>query len=302
MLAAMTGRFAPMPGASVSGRIYPADALASWSPALYLLGLTDWMARPVIISVRRTVDATTHPALGRLSDIFDVLCAAALSRLQRSLPCTPVLRQRSRRAGVGRPVALVADAEPAACGISTARLPMQILYLFLLMIPMTAVAAPITMAETVLYTFYGVGRASVGLTAQADQVLGGLIMWIRTGVYIMLVFGGIYFRWAQREDSGISSNQSQAHTNPRAAWGDRRFVIRDRATLTKSSFEHPLKCRRAENNRVVQSAPLLYLARIQSLICFARAGAACAGRVHQGGAGGATQREYADGRMCYSGQ
>jgi len=31
--------------------------------------------------------------------------------------------------------------------------PMQILYLFLLMIPMTAVAAPITMAQSVLYTF-----------------------------------------------------------------------------------------------------------------------------------------------------
>src|SRR5258708_368108 len=63
--------------------------------------------------------------------------------------------------------------------------PMQILYLFLLMIPMTAVAAPITMAETVLYMYYGMGVHPFGLTPLADQVLGGLIMWIGQGVYIM---------------------------------------------------------------------------------------------------------------------
>jgi hypothetical protein len=34
-------------------------------------------------------------------------------------------------------------------------------------------------------------------------VLGGLIMWIGQGVYIMFVFSGIFFRWAQREDSEI---------------------------------------------------------------------------------------------------
>jgi putative membrane protein len=78
---------------------------------------------------------------------------------------------------------------------------MQILYLFLLMIPMTAVAAPITMAETVLYMYYGMGQHPFGLTPIADQVLGGLIMWIGQGVYIMFVFSGIFFRWAQREDT-----------------------------------------------------------------------------------------------------
>jgi putative membrane protein len=71
------------------------------------------------------------------------------------------------------------------------------------MIPMTAVAAPITMAGTVLYTFYSMGVHPFGLSALDDQVLGGLIMWIGQGVYIMFVFSGIFFRWAQREDSEI---------------------------------------------------------------------------------------------------
>jgi putative membrane protein len=78
--------------------------------------------------------------------------------------------------------------------------PMQIMYLFLLMIPMTAVAAPITMAQSVLYTFYFEGPHPFGFTPMADQVLGGLIMWVGQGVYLMFVFSAIFFRWAQHED------------------------------------------------------------------------------------------------------
>jgi putative membrane protein len=81
--------------------------------------------------------------------------------------------------------------------------PLQIMYLFLLMIPMTAVAAPITMAESVLYTFYAVSPHPFGLTPRADQVLGGLIMWVGQGVYLMFVFSAIFFRWARRDDTEI---------------------------------------------------------------------------------------------------
>ena len=81
--------------------------------------------------------------------------------------------------------------------------PMQILYLFLLMIPMTAVAAPITMAQSVLYTYYFEDPHPFGFTPMADQVLGGLIMWVGQGVYLMFVFTAIFFRWAARDDSEI---------------------------------------------------------------------------------------------------
>ncbi len=83
--------------------------------------------------------------------------------------------------------------------------PSQIMYLFLLMIPMTAVAAPITMAETVLYMFYRVEPHPFGLTAHADQVLGGLIMWVGQGVYLMCIFTAIFFRWSRRDDREIPS-------------------------------------------------------------------------------------------------
>jgi putative membrane protein len=78
--------------------------------------------------------------------------------------------------------------------------PMQIMYLFLLMIPMTAVAAPITLAGSVLYVFYMGGTHPLGLTPMADQVLGGLIMWVGQGVYIMFVFTAIFYRWSRWDD------------------------------------------------------------------------------------------------------
>ncbi len=78
--------------------------------------------------------------------------------------------------------------------------PMQVMYLFLLMIPMTAVAAPITLASTILYTFYIGGMHPLGMTPMADQVLGGLIMWVGQGIYVMFVFTAIFYRWSQTDD------------------------------------------------------------------------------------------------------
>ena len=36
-----------------------------------------------------------------------------------------------------------------------------------------------------------------------DQVLGGLIMWIGQGTYLMFVFTFIFYQWQQREDRDI---------------------------------------------------------------------------------------------------
>jgi putative membrane protein len=78
--------------------------------------------------------------------------------------------------------------------------PAQILYLFILMIPMTAVAAPITLATSVIYPWYTEGAHGWGLKPIDDQVLGGLIMWIGQGTYLMIIFTFIFYRWQQRDD------------------------------------------------------------------------------------------------------
>jgi len=44
------------------------------------------------------------------------------------------------------------------------------------------------------------GTHPLGLTPMADQVLGGIIMWVGQGIYIMMAFSAIFFRWARWDD------------------------------------------------------------------------------------------------------
>jgi putative membrane protein len=191
-------------GFSFSAYIFQQMLLIFVVPPLFLLGLPDWMARPVMSNrfVEPWMRRLTRPLVAFLtfSLFFALLHLPAL--------CDRVCHAQSFYGGIR--VALVTVGLllwwPMLSPLPEyPRLtyPMQILYLFLLMIPMTAVAAPITMAETVLYMYYAMGVHPFGLTPLADQVLGGLIMWIGQGVYIMFVFSGIFFRWAQREDSEV---------------------------------------------------------------------------------------------------
>ena len=64
---------------------------------------------------------------------------------------------------------------------------------------MTIVAAMITGAEQTLYPFYASAPRLFGLTALADQRLGGLIMWVPAGLIPVLVFTVVFFRWVATE-------------------------------------------------------------------------------------------------------
>jgi cytochrome c oxidase assembly factor CtaG len=33
-----------------------------------------------------------------------------------------------------------------------------------------------------------------------DQILGGLLMWVGQGTYLMCVFTAIFYQWSRRED------------------------------------------------------------------------------------------------------
>jgi putative membrane protein len=75
----------------------------------------------------------------------------------------------------------------------------QVLYLFLMLVPMAAVSAPITLASSVIYPWYLEGPHPWGIAPLTDQEVGGLLMWVGGGVYFMGVFSAIFFRWARRE-------------------------------------------------------------------------------------------------------
>jgi putative membrane protein len=75
----------------------------------------------------------------------------------------------------------------------------QLLYLFVFGMPMTVVAAMITGAEHVLYPFYEAAPRVFDLTPLADQRLGGVIMWVPSGLIPLVAFTVVFFRWAAAE-------------------------------------------------------------------------------------------------------
>src|SRR6266699_1778466 len=80
----------------------------------------------------------------------------------------------------------------------------QMLYLFLLGIPMSVTGALITLSDSVLYPFYATAPRVGGLSPLDDQQIGGLLMWVLGGLMLWIVMTVIWFRysaWDQRGDA-----------------------------------------------------------------------------------------------------
>jgi putative membrane protein len=74
--------------------------------------------------------------------------------------------------------------------------PLQMLYLFVVGMPMVVVSIFITMADGVLYPYYAAApRVWEWLTPRGDQHLGGLIMWIPGGLVFLVAVSVVFFRW-----------------------------------------------------------------------------------------------------------
>jgi len=81
--------------------------------------------------------------------------------------------------------------------------PGQMLFLFLMSIPMASVAVYIAYADGILYPLYASAPRVWGISPMNDQMIGGLIMWIPGGLFFYTVISGVFLRWNQRgaEDS-----------------------------------------------------------------------------------------------------
>jgi putative membrane protein len=85
--------------------------------------------------------------------------------------------------------------------------PAQMLYLFLLTIPMSIVAVCIAYARSLLYPAYAAAPRIWGITPMQDQMIGALIMWIPGGLFFFVIISVVFFRWQQEggEDSTASA-------------------------------------------------------------------------------------------------
>ncbi|MBL0938722.1 MAG: cytochrome c oxidase assembly protein [Gemmatimonadaceae bacterium] len=85
--------------------------------------------------------------------------------------------------------------------------PAQMLYCFLMVIPMSIISIYIAMADTLLYPAYAAAPRIMGITPMQDQQYGGLIMWIPGGVFFYAVMTVVFFKWSARGEDTEASAQ-----------------------------------------------------------------------------------------------
>jgi putative membrane protein len=175
--------------------------LALVMPPLLLLGMPAWMLRPLLRqrTVMRLARFVTHPLVAFV--LYNGFLAA--------IHTPPIFEQMVREQGIHIATHLLLMSAGTIMWwpllsplpeLPRLSYPAQTLYLFLLLIPMTAISAPITLASDILYPWYREGPNPWGLSPLADQMLGGLLMWVGAGLYFMVIFSVLFFHWAQRED------------------------------------------------------------------------------------------------------
>ena len=88
--------------------------------------------------------------------------------------------------------------------------PGQMLYLFLLTIPMSLVAVCIAYSGQLLYPAYAAAPRLWGITPLQDQMLGALIMWVPGGLFFFAIISVVFFKWqsAGGEDSAASAQMA----------------------------------------------------------------------------------------------
>ena len=95
--------------------------------------------------------------------------------------------------------------------------PGQMLYCFLMTLPMSVVAIYIAMADSVLYPLYASSPRLWGISPKMDQLIGGLIMWIPGGLFFYGVMTVVFFRWQRQGAGGDGADEAQGSRGALAA-------------------------------------------------------------------------------------
>jgi putative membrane protein len=85
--------------------------------------------------------------------------------------------------------------------------PAQMLYLFLLTIPMSLVAVSIVYSGEVLYPAYAAAPRIWGITPLQDQMIGALVMWIPGGLFFFAIISAVFFKWQQQGEDSTAAAQ-----------------------------------------------------------------------------------------------
>jgi putative membrane protein len=64
-----------------------------------------------------------------------------------------------------------------------------------------ALGALLTLAPTPWYPSYAAASGALGLDPVEDQQLGGLLMWVGSGMFFLIATAVVFFVWASREEA-----------------------------------------------------------------------------------------------------
>lgn len=171
-------------------------------PPLLLAGLPGWLLTPVFRrpAVGRLARLLTHPVVaGALFAL--VLVAWHIPALYDVMMQNHDMHIVTHLMFMGTAVLMWWPVMSRSPEVPPLPYGPRMLYLFLVGIPMQAVAAPITLADSVLYHFYAEAPRTWGLTALQDQQWGGLLMWVPGGLYMGAALAVVFFQWARREEA-----------------------------------------------------------------------------------------------------
>ncbi len=173
-------------------------------PPLWLLGLPDWLVRAAIRprGVRGVARTLTQPLLA--FGVYNVVFIAwHVPGIYEAALEHHGLHIVEHLMFIAAAVMLWWPAVDPSPELSRMGPPMRLFYLFAVGIPMSVVAALVTMSDSVLYAWYAVQPRVPGLLNMSpidDQRLGGLIMWVPGGLSWWVAISVIFFRWARREE------------------------------------------------------------------------------------------------------
>ena len=184
---------------------------------LFLLGLPDWLLRPLVRP--RALFALARWLTGPV--VAFSLYNAAL--VVWHVPVVYGLAMRDHDVHIAQHLCFMVLAVIAFWPVAglLPELPRltylwQIGYLFVMQIPMVALGAFLTLAESVLHPFYAAApRVFATLPALEDQQLGGLLMWLPGHLVLWIPMAVIFVRWSRSESDEATGLPAPAVAVPR---------------------------------------------------------------------------------------
>lgn len=160
------------------------------APALLIAGTPAEMLRPYAGPVLRAL--TPAP---RAFVIFNVLLATThLPPVYTAAMASPLLRNVLYVAMVGAALLMWWPLLSPLPELPRLSYPLQMLYCFVLSIPVSIVSVFIVSASSPMYA-YGDQPLRWGVAALEDQRVGGLIMWVPGGLFFYVVLSIVFWKW-----------------------------------------------------------------------------------------------------------